>query len=622
VLGITPAPAGARFHGSLPKLGAPAHTADYADGFKICAYIEPADPTIGQPAGRRYLPWQWGPDKQAWAQRALPDQPRPIYRPENLENHPDWPVYIFEREDMADAFNALSGDDEVLGTTIPGGAGAFTLGDWGPLYGRPVTLWPTNRPECVQAMHELARKLEKAGCKVSVISIPQDKPPAWSFLDVVEAKWTWEQAQAFMRSNTRQVDAQVVPIGPARARMNSAPAIAEPAKRTRQQPAGQALIARDVWSMIPGLDMATNGTPYSNLANIVTAMQHFQGKYADVWYDEFHCKVMTDSQHPREWTDSDSIDLCMVIQKELKLAAVRTPIVVEAVDYLAKKTRRHEVKDWLNTLKWDGDLRLPLMLYCGWGAEPNPYISAVGRCFLMGAVARILNPGCQVDNVPVFEGSGGIGKTSSLRVLFGLRWFDNPTAMFGEKDFLQNMNGKWCLELGELANVKGRALEVVKSTITRVEDTYRASYGRAAGSYKRQCVFAGTIDHGRWNADRAGGRRWWPVKCGKINLEWIAENRDQLFAEAVHRVNDGQSWHDVPAIQAAEEQGARAMYDLWYPLVAPYAEAREKVTLHDILRYALELDVREWDARAHDRITGILIQIKWREQRDGSWAKP
>jgi virulence-associated protein E len=619
VLGVTMPPAGARFHGSLPKLGAPIHTAEYADGFKICAYLEPADPAIGVPEHRRYMPWQWAPDRQEFAQRALPDQPRPLYRPENLEHYPDAPVYVFEREDMADAFNALSGDEQVVGTTCAGGSGAFELGDWGELYTREVILWPTNCVPCQQAMHSLARTLEKAGARVSLIAIPQDKPDEWNFNDVTAAAWSWEQVERFVRDNRKKVDAQLLPIPRASAN-GAAPPVELPTKRVRQPPE-QIRTARDVWSQIPNLRRAGNDTPYGHVANIVQAMMHFSGRFADIWYDEFHCKIFTDTQNPREWTAVDDTQLCVSLQHELHLSGVRTSYVTEAVELVAHQTPRNEVKEWLLSLKWDGKPRLAGMLYAAWGAEANPYTTSVGRCFLVGAVARIMRPGCQVDYVPVLEGPGGRGKTSSLRVLFG-KWFDNPTSYMGEKDFLQNMNGKWCLELAELANIKGRALETVKATITRTIDTYRTSYGRKPGTYPRQCVFAGTTDRSGWNADEAGGRRWWPVKCTDIDIEWIKDCREQLFAEAVQRFKDAESWWDVPERAARAEQAARQTGDAWAGRVRRYlAKSTTVPDLEDVFTFALDMEEpKDWSEGNYARLRRLMLRLNWVEKADGSWT--
>jgi hypothetical protein len=248
VLGVTPPPAGARFHGHLPKLGAPVHIAEYADGVHICAYPEPPDPSIGSNGGRRYLPWQWGPERQDYVQRALPNQPRPLYRAQNLELHPDWPVFVFEREDMVDAFHTLSGDAEVIATTIPGGISAFELGEWAELNGRRVVFWPTHAPECEQAMQHVGRTLDKAGSKVQFLTIPQDRPKGWSFLDVVAAEWSWESVERFVREQLRAVDKQLQPIAPAHpTRANgAAPAVIDtPTEKQTRQPVLQVTTYRD-----------------------------------------------------------------------------------------------------------------------------------------------------------------------------------------------------------------------------------------------------------------------------------------------------------------------------------------------------------------------------------------
>lgn len=617
MFGITPAPPGARFHGSLPRLGAPVHIAEYADGVKICAYSEPADPAIGQDARRRYLPWQWGADKQQYVQRALPDQPRPLYRAENLELHPDWPLYVFEREDMVDAFHTLSGDAEVIATTVPGGCAAFVLGEWDGIGQRKVILWPTHAPECEQAMQELARRLDKQGATVLFLTVPQTQPALWTFLHVIEAQWTWAQCEAFVAANVQTLERQVKPITPARTHSPTAPTILEP-KTVKPTD----INFRDVWDRIPRLVRAANHTPHNNMANVCAVLESFNGKYGDVWYDEFHCKVLTDEQHPRAWRESDTLELTRVIQSEIGLTGVRPNTVFDAVNQVAYKRKRHEVREWLRSLKWDGEHRLALLLPSGWGTETTPYTTSVGRCFLVSAVARVMQPGCQVDYVPVFEGPGGRGKTSALRILGG-QWFDNPSAQMGEKDFLQNMTGKWILELAELSNIRRHDLELIKAIITRTHDTYRSPYERAPADHHRQCVFAGTIDRGNWNTDEAGGRRWWPVSIGKIDLEWLASRREQLFAEALHRFDEHDSWHNVPLHDAAAAQVLRRPRDEWTRLIGEYLELiTVDVPLAGVLKNALGLKPSEWTASNQSRARTILTDLKWIEDpRTQLWGR-
>jgi hypothetical protein len=619
MLGIAVAPPGARFHGTLPRYGAPVHVADYADGFKQCAYSVQEDPTIGADAGRVYFSWQYDKDRSGWAQLALPDQPRPLYRPENLESHPEWVVYVFEREDMVDAFHTLSGDAEVIATTVPGGCTKFDRGEWEALYGRTVVLWPTNTKDSLQGMHDLGRRLQKGGSKVSVLQIPQDKPPGWSFLQVAEASWTWAQCEDFIRTQRLEAVAEVIPIRAARAHANSPAPVAEP-RQVKQSPV-QVQGYRDIWARIPHLMFAPNGTPYANAYNLQLAVQSIAGRVGGVWYDEFHCKVMTDTQNPRAWADTDTISLLMTLQGSLGFAAARERDVWSAIRATAEKERRHEVREWLQSLHWDQTTRLNRMLTIGWGTPDDDYYSAVGRNFIVSAVARIMQPGCQVDYVPVFEGSQGAGKTSSLRILFSDRWFDNPTALMKEKDFLQNMTGKWCLELGELANAHGTALELVKAIITRKVDVYRVAYGHLSGSFPRQCVFAGTVDRSDWNSDEAGGRRWWPVACGEIDLRWIEDSREQLFAEALERFELAESWHEVPTQQAAIERDARRERIGWFPLVERQVFGQTRVSFESVM-YGIGLDkARDWTPPNERRVRLCLKRLGFVERADHTWQK-
>ena len=63
--------------------------------------------------------------------------------------------------------------------------------------------------------------------------------------------------------------------------------------------------------------------------------------------------------------------------------------------------------------------------------------------------------------------------------------------------------------------------------------------------------------------DESGNRRWLPVAIKQVvNTEWLEENRDQLFAEAYHRVVVlKESTYEFPAEEMERQQGLRQIAD-------------------------------------------------------------
>ena len=189
---------------------------------------------------------------------------------------------------------------------------------------------------------------------------------------------------------------------------------------------------------------------------------------------------------------------------------------------------------------------------------------AVGKNFWISLAARVVSPGCKVDNIVVLEGSQGTGK-STVAAAIGGSWFaEQHESATNPKAFAEIIQGevisrfpKWmCLRRAEVGRVK--------QTITCQSDRFRPSYGRHAVDHPRQCVFIGTVNADDWNRDVTGARRFWPISCqGPANVCWVIDNRDQLFAEAVARLKAGESWWEMPAEETTEQQDMRYTPDVW-----------------------------------------------------------
>jgi putative DNA primase/helicase len=214
------------------------------------------------------------------------------------------------------------------------------------------------------------------------------------------------------------------------------------------------------------------------------------------------------------------------------------------------------------------------------GVVDSEYVRAVSAKWMISAVARIYKPGCKADCALVLEGPQGIGKSTVLRNL-SFPWFTDEIAAFGTKDASEQTIGVWIVELSELEAVT-RAADVahVKAFMSRQRDRFRVSYGRRVQEYPRQCVFAATSNSSTWNRDETGGRRWWPLTCGKVWAEEIKMARDQLWAEARDRFFADETWHiDDPAVakEAEQEQQAREPEYVWQQKVSGYLKDRLKV---------------------------------------------
>ena len=179
------------------------------------------------------------------------------------------------------------------------------------------------------------------------------------------------------------------------------------------------------------------------------------------------------------------------------------------------------------------------------------------------------------------------------------------------KDFFQALPGHLIVEIAELDSFRRAELTRIKQVISTPSDHYRPSYGRQSVTYHRQCVFVGTTNEEDYLRDMTGGRRFWPVPCGKIDLACIKTEREQLFAEAKARFTKGCTWWEMPG-EASQEQEARREVDVWETPVTEFLLLREEVTLKEILCDALLVPLGQASGRESRRATAILKKLGWK----------
>ncbi len=215
--------------------------------------------------------------------------------------------------------------------------------------------------------------------------------------------------------------------------------------------------------------------------------------------------------------------------------------------------------NYLEGLTWDGiprvDSFFESFLSCFAGEDQSAeYLKILSRHFLLGAVKRGVEPGAYIKTVPILESPQNYGKSSALSALFG-EFFADSRIDIHNKDAGLLVNLSWGVEFAELGVLKKSQVEEFKAFISRQSDVFRAPYGRATQRYDRRAVFIGTInpdEDRKYLRDTTGNARFRPARVGApIDVQRIRRERDQLWAEALYRVKQGELWYSTDLAEEA-----------------------------------------------------------------------
>ncbi len=278
------------------------------------------------------------------------------------------------------------------------------------------------------------------------------------------------------------------------------------------------------------------GTPKALLSNAVLMLRHASEWQGVLCFNEFSLNTETGRAAPwpqskpgAVWNDDDdSRTACWLQQHNV---AVSSKVAGEAVQVVARENPFHPIKRELEGLVWDQQPRTITWLHDHLGAEDSDLNAVMGAKYLISAVARIYQPGCQADTTLLLEGPQGEGKSTALRILAGDQYFSDHLSDIAGKDARIELLGKWIIEMAEF--VSRRSELERKGFLTATADNFRAPYERRARWVPRSCVFAATTNDATPLTDETGGRRYWCVTCGTIDLERLRRNRAQLWANIV-----------------------------------------------------------------------------------------
>jgi predicted P-loop ATPase len=366
----------------------------------------------------------------------------------------------------------------------------------------------------------------------------------------------------------------------------------------------------------------TEGRILPVLANAIAAFRHAPEWAGVLAFNEFGFGTVVLKPAPwgvvpnGEWTDHEDRLAAEWLQRQGILVSV--DVARQAVQTAARDHPFHPVKTYLHSLLWDGVQRLDRWLSTYLGAEDTEYSRAIGSRWLISAVARIFQPGAKADCCLILEGPQGIRKSTALRTIAG-EYFTDELADLGSKDAAMQTRGVWIIELSELDNLSHAEVARIKAFMSRATGRFRPPYGMRLVESPRQCVFAGTVNHGTYLRDETGGRRFWPVVCGRVDVDGLSEVRDQLWAEAKARYKSGCPWWlDTPDLVqlASDQQEARYEGDPWEEVIGPWLESKQSTAISEVLQRCIDKPQAQWTQTDKIRAARCLRAQGWVRYRE------
>ncbi len=624
---IVPVPAAApdpdfrHFHYAAPEF-----TWAYRFGGQLFGYIARFRNSEG---GKEILPHTWCVDdadprgSQRWTWKQW-EEPRPLYLPAG-ELRDGRSVVLVEGEKCADAGASLTDlAAEFEWVSWPGGSKAWHKAMWSWLAGRDVILWPdcdskrlsltpsekqqgvdpeskpllnAEKQPGLAAMLGIGRLLaEEHGCRVTLCQIPApgDVADGWDIADAIEQGWDAQRVREFLLQ-AKPFDAAPVRDEP------STPSKAGAGRSDRPPTWRDGLLRTDKGAVRPvreNIVIALEGLPEQGVEGA-------PGAGGVIAYNEFTNDVIKRRDAPWGtpaglWAEVDELKMGEWLALKHHLPSMPRGTLEEAVRIVAYNHRYHPVRAWLEGLQWDGQKRLHTWL-CRACLEEDEwdlrvplyaYLARVGTFFLQGMCARVIEPGVKFDWMLILEGRQGMRKSTLLRTLAG-EYFADTGLDLSNKDSYQQLQGRWLYEFAELDSFGKAEVTKIKSFIASASDYFRASFDRRARDYPRQIVFGGTTNEENYLTDPTGNRRFWPVRVTRpIDVEWVQGEREQLFAEAMHRLRSGARMYPTmdeerelfePQQQersvenVIETAVARLLYD------SPDGRVLEEITLGDLL---------------------------------------
>lgn len=268
------------------------------------------------------------------------------------------------------------------------------------------------------------------------------------------------------------------------------------------------------------------------------------------------------NKYPRALEDHDDANIRLYIERGYGIKGKE--IINDAVLILTRANAYHPVRDYLDSLEWDGVDRLDNLLTHVFGVPSTEYSQLIMRKWATAAVARIYQSGCKFDYMLLIAGEQGRGKSTFFARL-GMQWYTDSVDTVEGKEAYESLQGAWIAEMGELAGMSKASVNHQKKFISKQEDRFRVAYGKRIGYFPRSLVFGGTTNEREFFKDFSGNRRYWVADIlgheGDSNVwDYLTPFIvNQIWAEAKFRYEQGESL-ELPTAVEEVAKGIQGQY--------------------------------------------------------------
>jgi hypothetical protein len=219
-------------------------------------------------------------------------------------------------------------------------------------------------------------------------------------------------------------------------------------------------------------DCTATGTIKPTTANARVAIEALG---IECHFDAFHLRMTLGGHRIAEHAGELSDNACLVLRKMIDTEFSFDPGRNNTLDACIQLCLEHSadpVRDYFDSLEWDGVRRVSTWLNVYMGAEDNELHRHIGIIALVAMVRRVRQPGCKFDTIPVFEGPEGKGKSSIPRAMAGSDENFTDQTILGRDDRAQQelMRGKLVVEISDLAGMKKAEVESVKAFASRTHE--------------------------------------------------------------------------------------------------------------------------------------------------------